>query len=143
MKIIKEGNKKFVGIYRVPIFIGECKECNTTFEVQKHEIPLTGRMNCPYCRKYHDNYEFNYVRTDILTPLHVGKINGAKYYYVLEYVASDKVNTSYVSDDEEERFLYIEKIDNPYPSWIIFLRFILLSIISFAFIWWFFNKIVL
>lgn len=97
MKIIKEGNKKFVGVYRVPIFIGKCGECGATFEIQKHEMSSTGKMYCPYCQKYHDNYEFNYVRTDILMPFNPGTIRRRS--YTLEYVTPDKVNTSYVSND--------------------------------------------
>ena len=98
MKIIKEGDRKFVGVFRVPIFIGKCKECNATFEAQKHEISSTGKMYCPYCQKYHDNYEINYVRTDILMPFNPGTIR--RHSYTLEYVTPDKVNTSYVSDDD-------------------------------------------
>lgn len=75
MIIIRPGNKKFVRVCKEKIFEVTCKCCNAVMEVQHGELlrrrqgiiePVTFRFACPYCGKYHSDYDVRYVREDTM-----------------------------------------------------------------------------
>ena len=71
MKLVKKGTKKFIRICEEDIYLGECNACGAKFEIQRGEM---GREECggyhtiicPYCGKYHSNYNFTFIRRETM-----------------------------------------------------------------------------
>lgn len=75
MIIIRPGNKKFVRACKEKIFEVTCNYCGAVLEMQEGELlnrrynyrdPVTYRFSCPYCGKYHSDYDVRYVREDTM-----------------------------------------------------------------------------
>lgn len=75
MIIIRPGNKKFVKACKEKIFEVTCNYCGAVLEMQEGELlnkrdsyrdPATYRFPCPYCGKYHSDYNIRFLREDTM-----------------------------------------------------------------------------